>query len=233
MSDVSETAIVAWGYTMADIERLAWAAMRRQSGAFVLDTEERYQNAWHGVVVALFEATSWPHHFDLIGAGMDALSTAAADERRCGIPDATQQGPNFIKYWRVQNGRDSDGFSDHLVEVMSLPAILGTLTPGQYQAIVALAAHDNDNVAAAEALGISIAALKAQVSAARKRARAAWYGDETPPDHRKANTCGSGHDRAKHGQQRPDGVWQCNLCRRNAERRRRAKTRGDLADVAA
>lgn len=234
MSEVAEKAEVAWGYSMADLERLARAAVKRSPCAYRLDTEERYQTAWHGVIVALYGAASWPHHSDLIMGGLEALSRDSAGIRRNrGLTDQGKEAPNFAKYWRTVVDR-SDGFTDQLVESMALPAVLGTLTSRQYHAIVALAAHDNNFQAAAESIGISVVALRERVRHARKRILVAWYGEETPPIRTKADTCRSGHSRADHGIRQANGAWTCQRCRRIAERRRRrAKALGGAVETAA
>lgn len=82
--------------------------------------------------------------------------------------------------YRLPTGRVTGSPEDAVVERLTLPHLLAAMTPGQQTAIAALAAHDGDRRAAAEALGMAEPALRFQVRAARRRAMAAWLDGETP-----------------------------------------------------
>lgn len=243
MSNVAETATVAWAYTMADIDRLAWAACRRHVASRLLDTEERHYTAWHGVVELLCTVTAAPEWFDLLNAGLRALDYAAVEERHHhgarpwdGSPERhyrdgdnlpsggrRNEAPNFTKYWRPLKHDRTDGFTDHLVENLALPAALRVLTDEQYEAIVTLAVFDNNVGAAAASLGMKYHGFYYRVQSARRAIKAVWFDDETPVETRnRVDACRVGHDRASYGVRKPNGSWECRQCTRNAARRRAA-----------
>jgi hypothetical protein len=239
MSALSETAEVAWGYTLADIDRLAQSAERlaRRWGSFALDVVDREETAWHGVAKALFTLDS-PTETDLIHAGAQAVrDDAAAYLRLYGVARDGDKGPHFTTYWLPpRKSLGDDGFSDHFCELASLPSALATLTPTEYQALITLAAFDNDTDMAARALGIDIRALHTRVNRARKRFKAAWFDGETPPSNRGTNTaCRAGHLRTEHGFKNKAGAWCCRACQRRNQRdfaRKKREERRALRDVA-
>lgn len=244
MSTVAQTATLAWDYTMADIEAIAHTAIRRYPRSLIIDYDERYAIAWHGAVEGLYRAEEPPRGGHLVYCAVGALMEAVKEERRFQghsrneVRDAVGPAPRegadrnhragFATYWRPAAER-GDGFSDQLVENMALPAVLGVLTPGQYQALAAYAAHDCDLEAAAASLGISYVACRNHVQRARARIKAAWFGDETPVDNRRAqaDNCPSGHPWAIYGYTQPSGARRCRPCvarkNRKAHLKRKAK----------
>lgn len=223
MSTLAQTAELVWGYTMADVDNLAWGAIKRNPRAAFIDTEERYAAAWHAIVVALYDNDDSPTFHELLMAGLRALDEMRKEEaHHHGRAAGTHNGeaPNFVTYWRAQE-QPSDGFSDHLTEVLALPAVLGVLTPEQYEAITTLAMYDNDITAAANALGLTYGRFYKRVHAARRKIKEAWFGDETPIQRgNPADTCRSGHPRARFGEQLTNGTWRCRKCRSSETTRR-------------
>lgn len=221
MSLVSETATLAYGYTMADVEGMAWSATRLRPHRLI-DSEEAYALAWHGVVEALYTADAEPKRYQLVGAGVDALTREVNLLRSYhGLGQRQHAGdiaPGFIKYW-VRRDKDDD-FTERIVERLALPAILGTLTPQQYQAISTLAAFDGDMHAAAAAIGVTYSAFESRVVHARRRLEAAWFDHETPRSKRiTEGMCRNGHSRAEHSDRDSYGRWRCKTCQKSAARR--------------
>lgn len=234
MSAVAETATVAHGYTMADLDRIAWRAVRKnRSGA--LDPEDKHYAAWHGVIDELFATNDAPTPYELLVAGLKALDRAVQSEaRHHGSPTFDGQdwhnAPRFSQYWLPVRQPQSDGFTDRLVEVVALPAALSVLSAEQYEAIVTLAAFDNDMQAAADAIGMKYHGAYYRVQSARKLIKEVWFEGETPAGSKptssdETGTCRSGHSRAEHGVRQPSGVWLCRMCARNFQRRSAARSR--------
>lgn len=228
MTGIAQTAEVRWGYSMADLDRLAWAVLKRaRNGAYLIDLEERHGIAWHGIVEALYSSEDYPPYCDLMIAGLKALDYAVSKEQsHHGRRREGGEAPKFGQYWRPIRQTPTDGFTDHLVEVLALPAALSVLTAEQYEAIVTLAAHDNDFAAAAAAAGMKYHGFYYRVLSARKKIKAVWFEGETPIQRgNPTDTCRVGHPRAQHGERRPDGTWTCRQCIRGYQRRWRSKNR--------
>lgn len=222
MSIVSETATLAYGYTMADINGMALHAGRVHRSGLV-DEDERLAVAWHGIVVALYEARTEPTRYELVGAGVHALSREADRLRsHYGLQYRGYEGtgPNFNKYWGVRHHDNDDGFTERIVERLALPTVLAILTPKQYEVISTLAAFDGDIHAASIALGVTESALEQRAGRARRRIAAAWFGDETPRrTSRVDGMCLNGHSRTEHATQDPNGQWRCRTCQKGNSRR--------------
>lgn len=230
MTMVAETATLAWGYTMADVSRAARVATSKHFRSRSLDTTDREEAAWHGVVVELYhdQRREAPTFYELLSAGMRALDreVAAHQQHHGWERNKSQPAPKFQRYWLPVRSSPDDGFSDRICETMALADVLGALTNEQYEAIATLAAFNNDVAGAAAALGLKYHCFYYRVLSGRRKITAAWYDDETPVTSRPVGeTCRVGHARADHGRQLPDGRWQCRVCSRAANRRRAARTR--------
>lgn len=232
MSTVAETATLVHGYTMAQVERAAAKAAATNSSHSPLSWDDRYEAAWMGVVEALYGEVTRPDFAALVLAGLKAVSDENHAYRQAhGMGGASkrdgQPSVSFSKYWSTR-GSDWD-FTDEIAERLSLPVVLGLLTPKQYEAIAALAAHGTQE-RAAQALGVPALTLHAQVKDARRRIIKAWFAPETPHDTsirtRDSETCRYGHSRAEHSFVRPnDGGVRCRMCERNRKRRKTARSR--------
>lgn len=224
MSTVAETATLAHGYTMAEINRIAGVVVSKDHYSRPLDYDDRIACAWHAVVEALYTAERPPVFGELYVAGLQALSAEMSKYRQ--LHGVAKEGlaPRFQVYWRPTHVERTDGFSDRLVEKMALHDVLGLLTDRQYEAVSTLAAFDNDRRAAADALGIKYDAFNMRINDARKRINAVWYDGETPPKRRSSSddACAAGHNRAEHGLKR-EGKWVCRKC--DSARRRRIAAR--------
>ena len=232
MSSIAATAELVWGYSMARIDRLADEAARKTSGGpgRLLDPVDAREEAWSGIVDLLYLTPEKPSEWSLVDAGARAIDDLVRiNLRDQGLRPIKGQGggyeeaPRFNAFWVHIVGAKPD-WTDAIIERMALPKVLGVLTPAQYQAVAALAAHGSI-AKAANALNIEYAALKHRVNAGRKKMLEAWFDDETPHTTSKADPsvkCRYGHSRAKHGFRNAAGVWACHVCLRAAARRRRA-----------
>lgn len=230
MTNIAETAELVWGYSMADINRIARIAVSKHRYSHALDWDDRLAAAWHGIVVELYGRSDPPTFTELLHCGIDEIGRDhAARNQLLGRPNADgQSSVSFVRYWGVRPSSTplspkrisfDDGFSEQLCEHMALHDVLGVLTGLQYEALVALAAFDNDGPRAARSLGIKMTQFNNRLFQARVAIKRAWFDDETPPKRQTGTTCRSGHSRAKHGQYRPsDKSWHCLECKRRTSR---------------
>jgi DNA-directed RNA polymerase specialized sigma24 family protein len=234
---VSEIATVAHGYTMAEINRIARLAVTKHRFSQSLNWDDRLASAWHGVVVELCSRRDPPTFTELLHCGIDQIRID--QDRRAqflGRPDADgQSSPNFIRYWgerpsllrpmSTKRTTFDDGFSERLCENLSLKSVLSVLSGTQYEALVTLAAFDNDYRAAADSLGLTLTALRSRVDKGRAAVKQAWFDEETPPARRAGVTCKSGHLRAEWGRKKESGSWECRKCTRISNRKRAREQR--------
>lgn len=227
MSATAETATIAWGYTLGDLDRCVYSALRATwyPGA---DREEDRDAAWFAAVELLYAATERPAWEALLSVACNAVRTARATRRRHhGIGDDLEPTPNFRKFWGFagHGNRTADDFTDHLVERLALPQVLALLTDREYQIVTAVAALGSQ-AAAATALGIGRPAVNKTLRRARERILAAWFEHETPhawTGRGDDQVCRYGHDRATHSYRSARGDWICTICRLTHERRRRRR----------
>lgn len=231
MGAVAEVATLTHGYTMADVDKIAWRAVRR-SGVRAMDTSTAYGLAWHGIIECLYAEGDPPDSYELQVRGMTAVRRQRqADLRHYGYDRETgDERPAFVKFWLPVRTDRADGFTDRLVEAITLPQVLARLTVKQYEVIATLAAYDGDRDAAARALGMNKKAFEFQLYNARDVAAEAWFDDETPHTNRaraeSPEVCRFGHSREEYAYEK-GGQRRCQLCDRNAARRRRARHAGD------
>lgn len=228
MSTVAHIATVRFGYTMAEVNRLAKASARRVMQA--TDFDDRYDAAWHGIIVALYSAECDPGERELYFAGYSAAQRAATEAVQS-HGRSTRHGygfgsaPAFVKFWAQFSTTPSH--EDAVAERVALAQVLATLTPGQYEALAAVAVCDTLQEAA-EALAINYNTLISRYYGARDKVRRLWLEGETP---RGSGTsadsprCKSDHDKATHQKTSPRGHRYCGECERLARKRRRAKGR--------
>lgn len=223
---VAETATLAWGYTMADLDRLS--RMAHRYGGTSNDIDEQLNAAWVGIVERLYTSEQHPSRSELITAGKFAImSWRDSYLKMHGFSRKTsKRTPNHVTYWRSGAGRArAEDFTDGLVERLALPQILGSLTVKQYEAVVALAAY-GQRAPAADALGLTLPAFDSRIEKARRRINALWFEPDTPrPTWTKARineVCRYGHSR-EHSYKDANDLWVCNVCKRNDSRRRRAR----------
>lgn len=237
-----------WGYTIADIDRIARASVVADR-VMVGDITHRYDTAWSAIAEEIYAVEEYPEWQHLVRVGWNAIYREVRDARRqrgysdsydgstCGNPDR----PRFVQYW---GPRCVPSHEDAVVERIGVRQMMAVLVNHpQREAIFALAAHD-DYVAAAAALGIRYSALTVRLSAARRLLASAWFGDETPARVRRtdrrveshgsalAATCGRGHEwtpentrtryQTVRGQSKTSRT--CRQCERERDRKRNGRT---------
>ena len=189
MTNIAETAELVWGYSMADINRIARIAVSKHRYSHALDWDDRLAAAWHGIVVELYGRSDPPTFTELLHCGIDEIGRDhAARNQLLGRPNADgQSSVSFVRYWGVRPS--------------STP-----LSPKRIS-------FD------ARSLGIKMTQFNNRLFQARVAIKRAWFDDETPPKRQTGTTCRSGHSRAKHGQYRPsDKSWHCLECKRRTSR---------------
>lgn len=173
--------VVAHGYTMQDLHRLAASACTYDR-SMASDATTRYEIAWSAIAEALCAADEKPEWHDLFTVGWRAIYAEVREMRHL-FGQRDKDGTNevassqrFRQYWTLPPGRPEEG----IVERAAVPQILAALRPTEREAVIALAVHD-DYQRAAEALGINYSTLTQRMTAARRRFRAHWYAPETAP----------------------------------------------------
>lgn len=176
-----DTAVVAHGYTMRDLDRLAASACTYDR-SMASDAATRYEVAWSAIAEALCTAEEAPDWHDLFTVGWRAIYAEVREMRHMfghRDKDGTNEvasSPRFRQYWTLPPERPEEG----IAERMAVPQILAVLRPTEREAVIALAVHD-DYQRAADALGINYSTLTQRMTAARRRFRAHWYAPETAP----------------------------------------------------
>jgi hypothetical protein len=174
------------GYTLADLHGLARLAVHT-AGTMASDWHDRYETAWSAIAEHLYTAEHWPPRHDLVRAGQLAIYAVVDDERQAygyyrrktdGAEHGAFSSPAFRTYWWELSGAAHSPES-RIVEAYALSQILPALTPGQTEAIAALAAHGDWHRAAA-ALGMTYSAFRSQVAKGRLRFFALWHEGEAP-----------------------------------------------------
>lgn len=173
--------LVAHGYTLRDLDRLAASACTYDR-SMASDATTRYEVAWSAIAEALCAATEPPEWHDLFTIGWRAIYDEVRNMRHLygqRDKDGTNEvasSPRFRQYWTLPPVRPDEG----LAERLAVGQILAVLRPTEREAVIALAVHD-DYQAAAEALGINYSTFTQRMTTARRRFRAHWYAPETAP----------------------------------------------------
>jgi hypothetical protein len=169
------------GYTLADIHRIAGKATRTEWSQSASNYADRLDTAWHGVVEHLYTADDPPAERDLVWAGRSALQKETQKELSArGISrhyDYTE-ARNFGRYWDWF-GRNIPSHEDRVIERAALGQIWPHLRPVDQEALLALAAHDHYDTAAA-ALGKKYNSFAIAVRRARLRFLELWHEGEEP-----------------------------------------------------
>jgi DNA-directed RNA polymerase specialized sigma24 family protein len=168
---------IAWGYNLADLDQIARRAVYRAYTKWG-DRTDRYQAAWSAIAEHLCTAETAPDLHDLTTVGWRAVNDAArTDARHWGADTETGRlSTGYVRYW-VTPG--ASPIEERLVDRTALWQILPTLTPRQRQAVTALAATEDYDLAAA-ALGVSTNTLSAYLTDGRRRFYALWHEGEAP-----------------------------------------------------
>ncbi|MET9073910.1 hypothetical protein ABZX95_17420 [Streptomyces sp. NPDC004232] len=173
--------VVAHGYTLRDLDRLAASACTYDR-SMASDATTRYNVAWSAIAEALCTAEEPPEWHDLFTVGWRAIYAEVREMRHLyghRDKDGTNEvasSQRFRQYWTLPPERPEEG----IAERMAVPQVLAVLTETERAAVVALAVH-GDYQAAADSLGLKYSAFTVRMSSARKRFRAHWYAPETAP----------------------------------------------------
>lgn len=217
---------------MADLERMAHAAVNiHPSRIRSISRVDKWETAWHEIVVLLYASPEPPSWGECVGAAGRAIARERDEwehhhgwSRKSGEPT-----PAFRKFWATVT-EDRDDFTAAVVEGLALPQVLATLTNKQYEAVVTLSVHRTQQEAAL-AIGVSPHTFGRHLRAAREKFLTLWLEGETPRSgvsrEPVGEQCRHGHSRTEHGYKTSEGVWACRICRRNDQRRFQARGRGD------
>jgi hypothetical protein len=173
-----------WGYTLADVQRVARSAAAT-TRAMAGDYDDRYAEAFGAAAERLYEAGHWIPEHKLFQAAQDALwNTSRKDRSYRGAAyrhgqgwDDNGTGHRYSVYWSDVT-RHTPSPEARIVEHVALGQILPLLTPRQREVVAALAAFD-DHAQAQAALG-GLSSYATHLAAARKRFLAAWHEGEIP-----------------------------------------------------
>ena len=177
---------VRHGFTLAQLDRIA--ALATNTGrALVMHYQDRRDEAWSAIVEHLYAAEEPPTSHQLVEVGRSAIYDLIRSEFRemgfyrqhtDGVTHGPGSSPKFRWYWECITvpARSPEG---PVVERMALAQILPRLAPAQRKAIIALAATDRYETAAA-LLGVSSSAFKSSIALGRRRFRELWHEGETP-----------------------------------------------------
>lgn len=168
------------GYTLADLEGIARSACRADR-SLASDAATRYTVALSAIGLALAEAEDPPRREELVRIGWQAIYDEVRGMRHLyGFADkdgtrGVASSPRFVEFW----WHGTTSFEDALVERLSIPAVLATLTATERAAVLALALHDDYRTAAA-ALDLRYSTLTVRLSNARKRWYRHWFAPDNP-----------------------------------------------------
>lgn len=234
------TARLRWGYTLADLNRLARIAAYAARARWV-DLSDRYDTSWSAIAEHLYATDTAPSERDLVDVALTACARTAEDElhtygfTKGDVHAGVGSMARWVTYWSWVARTPTP--EDLVVDRMAVRQILPTLTHSQRQAVGALAALE-DHAAAARALGLTDGAYLRRLSTARARVRALWVEGETPrgayrQDKRvrargevPATHCAQGHEWTEANTRiRRSGFRQCKACSDAAARRWWARKR--------
>lgn len=171
-------------WTLRDFDHMARAVVAHNRAWWPAgDRADQYAAAWHGIVEHLYASTAPPTRGELMEAGRRALVAEVRDSmrHRGARRDTTNNGARYAAYWDWA-GRATPSPENAVVDRIALYEILPALTPGQQEALIALASA-GDYATAAGLLGVSEAGLKSQLMLGRRRFRALWHEGEEPSAH--------------------------------------------------
>lgn len=171
------------GYTLNDLHRLAcWSVNNAFSHA--ADYHDRHDAAWFAIVEHLYSSPDAPTERDLVHTGRTAVDDVTRDERRhhgtarYDSYAGTESGPNFLRFWWWQT-KPAQSCETRVVEQFTLAQIWPRLSATHREVLLALAVHDNYDLAAAS-LGKTYATFRVHVANARKQFLMLWHEGEAP-----------------------------------------------------
>ncbi|MFI6522187.1 hypothetical protein ACIBF1_42025 [Spirillospora sp. NPDC050679] len=176
-----------FGFSMNDLEQIAWKAVGWDRATRGMDRSDRYETAWFAVVDRLYSAPEPVERGELLSAAIHALLAMNSDDvrtrgfnQRVGKTAGPHSAPQFARYWLgTRQATTEPAFVVNLIDRMALRQVFACLTPPQRAALLALALHQ-DYARAAESLGLSGSAFTSRLERARERFLTLWHEHETP-----------------------------------------------------
>lgn len=171
------------GYTLADLDRMARAAVQ-MAWPRAMDYRERYETAWSAIAEHLCATDEEPVERDLKLVGCNAVNRLAQDHGRHWGLDRNNAGAgfesarNFLRYWELSR-RATGSPENGVVERLALAQIWPHLSDTHRMVLAAMAVHA-DNVIAAESVGKTYATFNTHLMSARRRFLTHWHQGETP-----------------------------------------------------
>lgn len=171
------------GYTLADLNGLAAAVVARHRHWWPAgDIAGQHAAAWDGITEHLLTAGSPPSPAGLRAAGLRALAASVrrdiSHQGGGSHNDIANAGAKFASYWEWHS-RPAPDPQERVAERIAVPQILATLPPRQREALHALAAWEDYQLAAA-AMGCTVGTFEVHIRRARMAFRALWHEGETP-----------------------------------------------------
>lgn len=169
---------VRHGYTMEALDKAARLAVV-WSGYLSMPSADRYEIAFSAAAEALCAAESTPEWSALTRAAKQAIERAVRSDRaEYGIyPESSAAtGSQWRRYWAPI---DASPWEDSVVDRLAVDQIWSTLSDLHRAALVALATHEQYDLAAAS-LGIEYHVLQLRLKRARRSFKRLWHEGETP-----------------------------------------------------
>lgn len=164
------------GWTLASIDVIARTAVR-MAGPKAGDVRDRYDAAWHAVTEAILVADEPPGLWDLRWAGVKAIQRADREERRQhGLNRENEDAGQFWRYWFPGVTGSPEG---GIVDRLACAQIWDELRPVHQSVLLALAAHD-DRESAAAACGKNGRTFNSHLRGARREFLRLWHEHEEP-----------------------------------------------------
>jgi hypothetical protein len=169
---------VRHGYTVADVSRMAWAAIRSAAQRGAHDLDEKRSIAIAAIIEELHAHECDPGGNVLMHAGERAMENATQRNwANWGYNSKTKQfQAGFQPYWRPGAGTPLD---EAVAERIAVHQILATLTDRQQEVVRTLVAVGDRRAAAAQ-LGIDPTTVSAILGNARRAFSVLWHEHETP-----------------------------------------------------
>jgi hypothetical protein len=187
------------GYTIADLEKIAKISVARDVWNQAIPPADRFDLSFSGMAELLYGSEEPPTLNDLYNAAYAAVRRDAQSNRSAhGISnvDVHAPAPNFWRYWWEQ-ARHTQGPETRVIDRVALQQIFVTLSPRFQRVLLALAAHDDHDKAAA-ALGITRSTYNTDLSDARRAFYRLWHEGETPSRLWAADRRGKGNENVMH-----------------------------------
>jgi DNA-directed RNA polymerase specialized sigma24 family protein len=174
--------LVRHGITLADLDGMARAAVVADR-LLAMPSDERYAIAWSAIAEAVCAAETTPDRRWLVQTGWQAIARHVRDGlRQRGYADGerwSSEQPTMARFVRFWGRGVAPSPEDDVVDRIAVMQVMAVLGEPYYDAVLALAVHD-DYAAAAAALGVRYSTLTVRLSTARRHLLKYWHQGETP-----------------------------------------------------